>query len=329
MNKHKYCEGCKVLKTKRAFHSHEDYVSLSQVDVLFVSESFRLDYGRPSAFSGDEKELLRATIDMIGMDCSIGYTAAVKCPYIKKQEMKATDMNLCRSHLSDTIKATNPKLIIACGNLAFNMFTRKSGINKYRGELFESRLDYKHGIIVPVFHPFAVVKDNSKFPLFKLDIENAYKQVIKGEVYEEIVLEYDYITEVRHLKKHEVLFDYEGVTSCDLEATGLDFKKDKILTIAFSYDYGEEKRDFVIPMDHKDSPFLGKNEEILSFLKRVFSNEKNTFIFHNAKFDLKMLFAYDLEPKNVVCTKIMAKVVNENRPNNLRDLVKEYFGRVF
>jgi ribonuclease D len=32
---------------------------------------------------------------------------------------------------------------------------------------------------------------------------------------------------------------------------------------------------------------------------------------------------------NVACTKNMAKFVDENKPNSLSDLVKEFFGVVF
>lgn len=337
---HEYCEGCRILKSKKPQHGITDYVTAKACDILFVSESFRWEYGKAKPFGAIERSIIDSATSSFNYDFNVEYTAAIKCPYVKKQDLKVADQNLCRQHLNDTLQQFKPKLIYACGNLAFNMLTRKSGIEKYRGEMFVPRLDYDDSIVVPIYHPFAVKMDQTKYPLFRLDIENAYNKIILGIEDEDLVKSYDLITEESHLEKHQCLFDMEGLVSCDLETTNLDFLKDKIMTIAFSYDYEEEARNFAIPVDHRDSPFLHclgvgpdsyktNNHYIRTFLNKVFLNPKLKKIFHNAKYDLKFLFNYGFELENVGCTKIMAKLVNENRPNSLRDLVKEYFGRTF
>ena len=128
------------------------------------------------------------------------------------------------------------------------------------------------------------------------------------------------------LNKEEVyalcdkLRDSQETIAADLETTGLNFLKDKIMTVAIT----TQEETWVIPIDHKDSPFIG-DEDVLQALRWIFENPKNKKVFHNAKFDMKFLRNYNIRVKNVWDTKIMHHLLDENMPKSLMDLVKLYF----
>jgi ribonuclease D len=110
----------------------------------------------------------------------------------------------------------------------------------------------------------------------------------------------------------------------DIETTGLNFRTDIIQTIAIA----TEENTYVIPLDHKDSPFKTGETHALSvwaLLKQILENPHNRKVFHNAKFDVKFLLNYGIHPANVWDTKIMHHFINETAPKSLMDLVKLYF----
>lgn len=79
---------------------------------------------------------------------------------------------------------------------------------------------------------------------------------------------------------------------------------------------------FVIDMDKVD-PW--------PWLKPMFLSEHVVKVFHNAKFDIKMLmYHYDLAPKNVFCTYLAAKLLamgGRRHRFNLAELVRRYLDR--
>ena len=85
---------------------------------------------------------------------------------------------------------------------------------------------------------------------------------------------------------------------------------------------------WVIPLDHKDSPFRKGQPDyakVWGCLRRILENPKSRKVFHNAKFDLKFLINYGIYTKNVWDTKIMHHLLDENMPKGLMDLTKLYF----
>ena len=112
--------------------------------------------------------------------------------------------------------------------------------------------------------------------------------------------------------------------AADLETTGLNFLKDSIMSIALT----TREETYVLPLDHKDSPFR-KGEpdyaQVWKCLRQILENPKSRKVFHNAKFDLKFLINYGIYTKNVWDTKIMHHLLDENMPKSLMDLTKLYF----
>ena len=215
--------------------------------------------------------------------------------------------------------------MFVCGNLAMKMLIKKSGITDKRGKSYEYTTDDGHScIVVPIFHPYSVVKEPRHKLLFETDLRNAYEKYVLGKTHEG-KLEYKVLTDIQEvIKLAESLKDTEETLAMDIETTGLNFLKDNIQTIAIS----SRETNWVIPCDHKDSPFR-KGEpdygKMWANLRFILENPRNKKVFHNAKFDLKFLINYGIYTKNVWDTKIMHHLLDENLPKSLMDLVKLYF----
>jgi len=314
------CEGCTILTQSKPEHSYIDYSYLEPSPVLFLSDSLKYKYGNLTPFSKKEKALL----DSLYPDRA-EYSASVKCPSVKEGDMTPPNMVLCRQHLEATIDKVQPLLVYACGNLAMKMLIKKSGITNKRGNSYEFTTTLGHScIVVPIYHPYAVLKEPRHRYLFETDIKNAYEKYVLGKK-NEGNFTYKFAETLEDVKKlSERWSSSEETLAVDIETTGLNFRKDKIQTIAIS----SEEENWVIPLDHKDSPFR-KGEphyaEVWVLLRRILENPKNKKVFHNAKFDLKFLLDYGIYTKNVWDTKIMHHFINETAPKSLMDLVKLYF----
>ena len=204
------------------------------------------------------------------------------------------------------------------------MLIKKSGITDKRGKAYDfTSIAGQSCVVVPIFHPYSVIKEPRHKILFQTDIKNAVEKYVFGKKSEG---NFSYqtlmsIDEVAELAKK--LSDTDATIACDIETTGLNFKTDTIQTIAFSTHEGN----WVVPCDHKDSPFkdLAHHDRFWTYIRGILVNSKNRKVFHNAKFDLKFLFRYNIVPTNVWDTKIMHHMINENLPKGLMDLVKLYF----
>jgi len=312
------CKECSISKSiGRPFHACMDQKDLTQADVLFLSDSYRLDPIERIAFSEDEIDLITSILENLG-SLTWAVSPSVKCPGVKEVDMSPSNMNICRDYLEETVKAVNPKLIFVCGNLAMKMLIKKSGISNKRGKQFL----YEDYPVVPIFHPLSVIIEPRHKFLFEADIKNAInKYIFKNTV--KTQFEYKVLTELPELQKElDFLINTDKTISCDIETTGLNFLRDTIMTVAFS----EGSRSWVVPIDHKEVKWAQEEREIvLSSIRRVLTNPKNRKVFHNAKFDMKFLKRYGVGVCNVWDTKLMHHLIDENAPKSLMDLVKIYF----
>jgi hypothetical protein len=314
------CEGCTILTQSKPEYSYLDYEKLSRGDVLFVADSFKYRYGSLSPFSKKERDLIESMYPT-----KVQYSASVKCPGVKEGDMIPDNMKLCREHLDATVEKVKPRLIYACGNLSMKMLVKKSGIMDKRGNSYGYTTNSGHScIVVPIYHPYAVLKEPRHRYLFETDIRNAHEKYVLGKTnqgnfsYEALLS----IAEVEMLEYR--LRESNDTIAVDIETTGLNFLTDKIQTIAIS----SEEGNWVIPLDHKDSPFKKGSPQyalVWSTLRKILENPHNKKVFHNAKFDLKFLLEHGIQVTNVWDTKVMHHFINENAPKGLMDLVKLYF----
>jgi hypothetical protein len=297
-----------------------DYEKLEESPVLFLSDSFRSRFGKLEPFSKQERELISKFYPEEPV-----FSAAVKCPTVKEADMTPNNMKLCREHLEATIDKVKPRLVYACGNLAMKMIVKKSGIMDKRGSSYEFRTNRGHCcIVVPIYHPYACIKEPRHQDLLRSDIKNAYEKYVLGKT-NSGNFRFSTETEIEGVEAvAEKLSTTTETIAVDIETTGLNFRTDIIQTIAIA----TEENTYVIPLDHKDSPFKTGETHALSvwaLLKQILENPNNRKVFHNAKFDVKFLLNYGIHPANVWDTKIMHHFINETAPKSLMDLVKLYF----
>jgi uncharacterized protein YprB with RNaseH-like and TPR domain len=310
------CEGCSILKKSKPCHSIMDYEELPQSEVLFLSDSIKYKYGEAQPYSPMEYKTIEDATSV-----SFVCAASVKCPSVREADMFPADMKICRQHLEETIDKVKPKLVFPCGNLAMKMLIKKSGITSKRGKAYEFTSNSGHScIVVPISHPYSVIKEPRHSYLFQADIKNAIEKYVLGKTGGGDFT-YETLTEIKDVEVlGEMLKGTEKTIAVDIETTGLNFRKDSVQTISIS----SEDKTWVIPLDHKDSPHKD-SVYVWNQLKQILENPKNKKVFHNAKFDLKFLLNHGIDPKNVWDTKIMHHLINENLPKSLMDLVKLYF----
>jgi len=305
---------------------HEEEGFPDECTILFVSESFKMEFGELTPFTRKEEALIEQALEKSGhkhLIPMVEYTAAVKCPSVKDKDMSKDDKDICRQHVAKTIEKCKPKLIFVCGNLPMVMLTKKSGIMTKRGKVIA---EYEGIPVVPIYHPTQVIVEPQNEYLFCLDIQNAIEQVlIKDEVNSEFAWDMVDTFEKLHSLDAYTLFD----VAIDIETTGLDFLKDKIQTIALSFDANGKQKTVVIPIYHREfwnfSAVAGWIPWVVKFLNKVFESP-SLKILHKAQFDLKFLTQLGVEVQGTICdTKIMQHLIDENLPKSLKDLVGYYF----
>tara|TARA_R110000782_G_scaffold102791_5_gene190175 strand:+ start:10497 stop:11525 length:1029 start_codon:yes stop_codon:yes gene_type:complete len=318
----KLCEGCSILKKSKPVHCHLDYEDMEEVDVLFVSDSFKYRNGVMRAFGKKDLDLIREMYP----GPAFGVTASVKCPSVKDKDQTAGDLKICRQHLEATIDKLKPTLVYACGNLPMRMFIKRSGISNKRGSAFPYVTEAgTECVVVPIYHPFAVIKEPKNRFLFEMDIKNGYDKYILKKI-DLGGFEYHTILEIEELRDLAEMLtgEYSETIAGDIETTGFNFLTDELQTIAIA----TPDMNWVIPCDHKDSPFghgTEHRDEMWSLLAKILGHPLTKKIFHNTKFDLKFLLHKGIKVSNVHDTKLMHHLFDENLPKGLMDLVKLYF----
>ena len=302
---------------------HEEQGFQEDCTILFISESFKLEFGELTPFFQKEEELIESAIRKAGhknLIPKVEYTAAVKCPNVKDKDMSKDDKDICRQHIAKTVEKCKPKLIFLCGNLPLVMLTKKSGIMNKRGKILE---EYQGIPVVPIYNPTQVLVEPQNQYLFDLDIQNAIEQVlIKKDTESEFT--WELVDTDAKLSSLEAYIKYDAAV--DIETTGLDFLKNKIQTIAISFDADGKQKTFAIPVHHKEFNATDRwVSNVVSFLNKLFESP-SLKILHKAQFDLKFLSRLGVEVQGTICdTKIMQHLIDENLPKSLKDLVGYYF----
>lgn len=125
---------------------------------------------------------------------------------------------------------------------------------------------------------------------------------------------------VRNLADLKLLYDTLKplkMLGCDVETTALELDKMKLLGIGI----GTNTKMFYVPWDY---PGL-KNEDTVKVLNALF---KKPIIFHNAKFDMKVLTKFGFkEPNDVHDTLILSWLSDESTNNGLKFLAKTLLNR--
>ena len=109
----------------------------------------------------------------------------------------------------------------------------------------------------------------------------------------------------------------QRLIACDLESSGLDTRTVKLEGIGL----GNHDKQYFLTY-----PTTIPKKLVFDGLRKIFNT--NQVIFHNAKYDLKLLYYQNLPlPKKFEDTMLMAWLVDENTSHSLKALAKGILGR--
>lgn len=312
----KSCKGCEILEKSKDFFCRRKVYKTT--DVVFISESYTFNGITFEAFSDEIVDFLKRLLPNVSFQC----IPAIKCPDVKDGDIDANSVNICRPYVYEDIVKINPKLIFVCGQLAMKTVLKKQGIKDKRGKEFQLDIDGKIFNVMPIFHPHSVLIEPKNNFLFQMDIRNGINKFI-FDIKKKIDRTFEFVdTEAKFCKMREYFEQYKGPISIDIETTGLDFKIDLINTIGLVTD--EEA--FVIPIEHKDFSWGFETCNLILHHLMILLGGDNEKVLQNGKFDRKFLRRYGIElGGHMFDTEVVAHILDEERPSNLKDLVKTFF----
>lgn len=102
----------------------------------------------------------------------------LKCRPPGNRDPRPEEVQLCSPYLREQIRSIWPDVIMTMGNPATRFILRtEAGITHLRGKLFKAG----HFIVLPTFHPAAVLRDQLKMPALEQDFR-LMGALVRGEV---------------------------------------------------------------------------------------------------------------------------------------------------
>ena len=333
---------------------------IETADILLLGEAPGSNEERTGLpFQGKSGKRLRATLEKYNfpMDRLVISNAVLCRPPDNKTPDKET-IKACHDNISYLLNLIDPKFIIVTGNIPLKRITKKTGITKHRGSIFEV-FDTK---VFPIYHPAYIERNPANQGIWEEDIKYIIKTINGGETKTSDKKEYDYnlIESVEEFDKMLKKIYEVGRVSIDIETTGLRHWLNKIRSIQFSHD---DFNGYYLPILEHQENIKDWNEdqlEIIDFDKD--GKERQTTLYNywkpseldyiqeelrkllvsdvsqlklagqNFKFDQKFLerWLWPNETKtmtnNVVFDTIYASyLLDENTPNDLKTNIYLYF----
>jgi DNA polymerase I-like protein with 3'-5' exonuclease and polymerase domains/uracil-DNA glycosylase len=324
------------------------------VDVMFISDSpSSKEMLNPLAFIGPEKKLLDDVLQEVCPDKSIAYTYLVRgwpvdlskskyyanqpdtlvknlpekeLRWLKSQPLnnhpqKKSILENCLKFLNNDIQKLRPKLLIFLGNAVKEALIPNE--KKSMLQLQNSYRDYS-GCTVRFLPSITSVLKN---PSSKKSWQKQLKAVLSNKIFEPDNNLASQIYVVKNLNEAieyiESLKNTHNDISFDIETHNLNKRYgNKIATLQFSETLNSST---VIPYNHKDSPFLPDEIEILrTHLYDLFRhpNKIRSWIGHNLKFECNVLSSVIGTPllsAPMFDTMVGAFMLDENRAERVAD----------
>jgi len=247
------------------------------VDILFIGECpGKQEVIQKKPFIGKSGEMLSRVADPLLKGKTFWITNAAVCfdpfaPETKTPVGKAAQC--CKDRLINIIHTLKPKVIITLGNVPTQVLLGgKIGITKLRGKL----VPFNGSLLMPTYHPAAVLRTIKYFQDFVMDIRRAISCVDTPESTTPEHPDFEVTTDY-----HKVLREMEEAPFAvlDLETTGLDFTRDHTIC----YVMATENKVYILP--EAVSSMQGFREAL--------GNCKAKWSGHNAKFDRNFML-YEL-----------------------------------
>jgi uracil-DNA glycosylase family 4 len=275
-------------------------------------------------FSGLAGQLLDRALDTAGIQRGDVYVSnVVKCRPEDNTRPERGHWEACRVYLEREVEAVRPTHALLLGNSALQAVARKSGITKQRGV----RLNVKDPLwcgctVMATIHPAYVLRNPGQHGTFQEDVRR-FARAIKGEFRAVRVRPYS-VRDVAGLRRLRGIIERADEISYDVENAWDPWQEDWGITcLGISVD-GEKA--FVVPLDHPESPFRKRWQEVLHYLKPVLQRPGLKLVAQNGKHDNVQLAGAGVFLRHTFDIMLAAHLLDENRPKNLGFLSQTILG---
>lgn len=272
--------------------------------------------GKP--FMGRSGKLLRGELAAAGLN-DVYITNVVKCRPPDNRDPTPEEIKACRPYLDEELATIKPEYVLTLGKPATKTVLKKAKITEVHGQIIQTPT-FKG---VPAFHPAYVLRDPSKMPAFRKDLERLRRDM-EGEKWDSEV-EWELVNSST-LRRFVAEFEQADEFSFDLETSSLAwFQEDSTIT---SVNIGIRDKAWIIPMHMLESPYRIwtpddwiKQKRLMWLLYRLSKGKRA--IAHNGKFDNHWLskkygFQFHLD----FDTMLASHVLDENNPHDLEYLAR-------
>jgi len=241
------------------------------------------------------------------------FTNLISCPTLDDREPSKQEIELCKERLKGEIHILKPELIIALGSPAAPSLTgRDDPIGKIRGNYYPLDPSFEYDCPVLVcYHPSFIMRRREFIEEAIKDfkkIEEFFTQGIQVESEPQFLLDPDISTLCNYLEKTN------KETTFDLETTGLNSRKDKILGISFC----NSPNDAV-------ACYLYEGDSRWEVINNYLTDERKKKCTQNGLFDLSFLGQRETEVKGLSFdTHLAQKMLNPDLPADLNFLRQQF-----
>ncbi len=187
--------------------------------------------------------------------------------------------------------ALDPNVIVPMGGVALNALTKRSGITKARGFIFEQTFKNNGNQItskvIPTFHPAYILRVPSLMPFSRSDFKQIRDQMDHRKIINTAKpVKYFSVLTKKDFRRVEKEVSASKSIAVDLETTGLNWMKDDVIDIVVT---PKKRRSHVIHLYKKypkKNKILYGNKKVWNwFLKTLVSGK--TIFGQNLPFDLR------------------------------------------
>lgn len=257
--------------------------------------------GKP--FSGPSGKVLDHLLKMNGVTRDdVTVTNVVLCAP-QEGKVPPTAIKACSARLQSELHGAS--LVIACGSEAVGEVIGRGAIERYRGR----RIERGGRILVASNNPALVLRDDSTFPNLKRDFARAFNPPPPPRFPEVVVIE-----EIDDAKRYIESCLREGTrVAADIESRGGLTHKASLISIQFS-------------TDGTTATVLGERGEIFTstdfidnYLRPFLESTSHTFVWHNGKFDTKILrYTYGINARVDHDTMLLSYALDERSGSDER-----------
>jgi DNA polymerase-1 len=205
--------------------------------VMFVAEApDQQDTAIGSTFTGQYGMLLTEMIEKAGYVESDTYkTTLVKC-LPTNNKTKQGNIMACCNYLAEEINKVKPDVIVPLGAVVTKYFLGQKKISDVRGYVFDRlNIGINHQAkIIPTYSLQAILGRPTNLVELQADVKRAFKVAENG--YNPIKRNYSYSTQPGAVYK---ILEKCDAFAFDVETTGLDHYKDRVITCSFSIMAGQ------------------------------------------------------------------------------------------